>query len=550
MEAGIPVLVAEDESSTLEMLRHLLSGRGYEVLTAATGTQAWEIMQAENAPRLLLLDWQMPGMTGGELCRRLREDDRLRSCYVIILTGQDEHESMSDAFGAGADDYIAKPFDLDELFSRLAVGERMIRMQAELNENLRNLEAAKLQYHQLFDLESDALFLVEQSSGRIREVNVAAQRLYGYDREEFLAMTISDLSNEPEKTRQVLKDRVEYIPLRHHRKKSGQVFVVEVTVSYFSWQGLNVHLSAVRDISERLALEESLKNQNSHLESAQQELELTNLDLIRSYAELKETQSKILQQEKMVSIGQLAAGMAHEINNPVGFIISNLNSLKKYGERIKSFIEDGLAQADQPGLAELITRKKVEFKVDVILDDMDDLISESLDGANRVKRLVMDLKSFSRVDEVEYKHADINECVESTLNIVWNELKYKAKVVKTLADLPQIKCYPQQLNQVFMNLLVNAGQAIEKQGTITIITREVNGFIEVSVSDTGCGIPPEIRERIFEPFFTTKEVGKGTGLGLSITYDIVKKHGGEIIVESESGAGTTFTVRLPVVEGR
>jgi len=146
--------------------------------------------------------------------------------------------------------------------------------------------------------------------------------------------------------------------------------------------------------------------------------------------------------------------------------------------------------------------------------------------------------------------ADINECIESTLNIVWNELKYKAKVYKEYGELPMTKCFPQQLNQVFMNLLVNAAQAIEKQGEIRIRTWNGDGNIYVSISDTGSGIPEDKINRIFEPFFTTKPVGKGTGLGLSITYDIVKKHNGDIKVESEVGRGTTFTITIPVVEDR
>ncbi|OGW22673.1 MAG: hypothetical protein A2077_07770 [Nitrospirae bacterium GWC2_46_6] len=166
----------------------------------------------------------------------------------------------------------------------------------------------------------------------------------------------------------------------------------------------------------------------------------------------------------------------------------------------------------------------------------------------RIKKIVQDLKSFSRVDEAERKTANINEGIESTVNIVWNELKYKATVKKEYGDIPPIKCNAGQLNQVFMNILINAVHAIEEQGEIIIKTRHEDNNIFISISDTGSGIPADKINRIFEPFFTTKEVGKGTGLGLSIAYDIVKKHNGDIIVESEVGKGTTFTVRIPVVE--
>jgi two-component system NtrC family sensor kinase len=279
-------------------------------------------------------------------------------------------------------------------------------------------------------------------------------------------------------------------------------------------------------------------------------LEAKNMELENAYAELKETQAQILQREKMASIGQLAAGVAHEINNPMGFISSNLSTLGKYTNKLTEFINtqseiiESLKSAEASGS---LTELRKKLKLDYIFEDVHQLINESLDGAERVKKIVQNLKSFSRVDEADYKFADINECIESTLNIVWNELKYKATVTKEYGEVPQIRCYPQQINQVFMNLFINAVQAIEKQGEIKIKTWNGNGLVNISVSDTGSGIPEDKLNRIFEPFFTTKPVGHGTGLGLSITYDIVKKHKGEITVESEAGRGTTFTVKLPVI---
>src|SRR5659263_543538 len=181
-----------------------------------------------------------------------------------------------------------------------------------------------------------------------------------------------------------------------------------------------------------------------------------------------------------------------------------------------------------PELVESVRQQQASLKIDYIVKDLEDLVRESLEGAERVRSIVADLKSFSRVDESEYKQADLNECLRSTINIVWNEIKYKATLKKELGEIPQTRCYPQQMNQVFMNLLVNAAHAIEHQGVITVRSWEEDGYVCVTVADTGQGIPEANLNRIFEPFFTTKEVGKGTGLGLSITYDIVKKHNGEI----------------------
>ncbi|HMK43069.1 MAG TPA: PAS domain-containing protein [Dissulfurispiraceae bacterium] len=302
------------------------------------------------------------------------------------------------------------------------------------------------------------------------------------------------------------------------------------------------YIGSCYDVTDRKALEEQLHAEKRELEKA--------------YDELKALQSQLLQQEKMSSIGQLAAGVAHEINNPIGFIISNLGSLRKYAQRLTEFqrfqaaaLEQALSgEAAAGSLVERVSEQRKMMKIDYIEADIHTSIDESLEGAERVKRIVQDLKSFSRVDESESKMADINAGIESTLNIARNELKYKAKIVKELGDIPHIRCNPGQLNQVFMNMLVNAAQAMTRPGEILIRTWADSGNISVLIADTGDGISPDKLSRIFEPFFTTKEVGKGTGLGLSIAYDIIKKHGGHIDVESRVGEGTSFTITVPATE--
>ena len=264
---------------------------------------------------------------------------------------------------------------------------------------------------------------------------------------------------------------------------------------------------------------------------------------------LMQMQRQVVHQEKMASIGQLAAGVAHEINNPMGYISSNLSSLSKYADRLDEYIaalQGSLYECEgHPGLAELDLLRQ-RLKVDYIISDIRELVNESLDGAARVKRIVQDLKSFSRIDQSEGTPANLNDVLESTINIAWNELKYIAAIERNFSEIPSIVCHPQQLNQVFLNLLVNAAQAMEKQGVITLRTWNDDANLFVSVTDVGKGMPEEVRRRIFDPFFTTKDPGSGTGLGLSISADIVHKHGGEITVESEVGRGTTFTVSLPL----
>jgi two-component system NtrC family sensor kinase len=226
--------------------------------------------------------------------------------------------------------------------------------------------------------------------------------------------------------------------------------------------------------------------------------------------------------------------------------------IKEYRQLIAELNQTGTSQANLTAIQEKLGRIAVlekEMDLDFILEDIPSLIKESREGTERIKKIVIDLKDFAHPGEQKLQYADINKNLESTLNIVWNELKYKATVTKEYGELPQVRCYPQQLNQVFMNLLVNAAQAIEKQGEIRISTQALDGQVEIKISDSGSGIPKENLSKIFDPFFTTKEVGKGTGLGLNVAYNIIQKHNGTIDVESEVGSGTTFRIRIPVAVG-
>jgi len=299
----------------------------------------------------------------------------------------------------------------------------------------------------------------------------------------------------------------------------------------------------VQDLTEA---KEALQERALELE----ELNITLESRVREeVANNREKDKYLIQQDKMASIGQLAAGVAHEINNPMGFITSNIGTLKKYLDRLVEFIsvqDQALAAAGNGDLVDQIVGARKKLKVDRILDDGKQLIAESQDGADRVRRIVQDLKTFSRLDQPESSPVDLNECLETTINIAWNEIKYIATINREYGTIPPVSCFPQQINQVFLNILVNASQALEGQGVITIRTWSEGGDVFVTISDTGKGIAPEIINRVFEPFFTTKDVGKGTGLGLSISYDIIRKHNGDIRVESEQGVGTTFSIRLPL----
>jgi two-component system NtrC family sensor kinase len=265
---------------------------------------------------------------------------------------------------------------------------------------------------------------------------------------------------------------------------------------------------------------------------------------------LEQAQLQLMQSEKMASIGQLAAGVAHEINNPIGFVGSNLGTLAGYLQDIFSIVaayEAAVAAAGNDAAFEEARKLRQTLDYDYLKEDIAQLLAESKDGLARVRKIVQDLKGFSHVSDTVWEWADVHQGVDSTLNMVWNELKYHCTVKKDYGPLPKIHCLPSQLNQVFMNLLVNAGHAIEGKGEITIRTECVGDTaVRVSISDTGTGIAPAALAKVFDPFFTTKPVGKGTGLGLSLAWNIVQRHGGKIEVASEVGKGTTFTVTLPV----
>lgn len=306
-------------------------------------------------------------------------------------------------------------------------------------------------------------------------------------------------------------------------------------------------------VTERTA---EIKQANDRLMSEIKERKRVEAELREINQKLKEAQSQLLQSEKLASVGQLAAGVAHEINNPVGYIKSNLGTLKQYVEDLLRVVgvyesKEHLLEGDHDAMRQ-IRELKEQVEIEYLKDDLKDLLAESEEGVERVKQIVQDLKDFSHVDEAEWQWADIHKGLESTLNIVRNEIKYKCDVVKEYGELPSVECIPSQLNQVFTNLLVNASQAIPDHGVITVRT----GFYEdqsqvwIEIADTGQGICAEDLKRIFDPFFTTKPVGKGTGLGLSLSYGIVKSHNGRIEVKSTPGEGTAFRIWLPMTQSK
>jgi signal transduction histidine kinase len=298
----------------------------------------------------------------------------------------------------------------------------------------------------------------------------------------------------------------------------------------------------------------AMANHRMHVERENRihELSTLNATMQRMNTMLEDAQNQVIQSDKLASIGQIAAGVAHEINNPVGYVLSNVGTLESYVGTLFDLVDAYIDVEDRtpaplPKAFARVRELRGEIDVGFLREDIRSLLAESRDGLLRVKRIVQDLKDFSRGGAAEsWERVDLHAALDSTLNIVRNELKHKVRIDRRYGVVPEVECLPSRLNQVFLNLLVNAGHAIDGQGTITLTTDSNDHEAWLVVEDTGCGIPAEHLKRIFEPFFTTKPVGQGTGLGLSVSYSIVRKHGGRIEVESTVGKGTRFTVFLPL----
>ncbi len=421
-------------------------------------------------------------------------------------------------------------------------------LEADIEVRRKVEDALKEQLHftrELMEVLPNPLFY-KKVNGSYLGVNKAWESFFGRDRDVIIGKTVSDLyPMQPDVAKRHLEMDQELYSQGGSQSyevtlagpEGDMRHVVYYKATYTKSDGSIAGIvGTIVDISERKIAEANIRQRN---------LELNELN-----QKLQETKGQLLQSEKMASVGQLAAGVAHEINNPIGYVYSNLGTLDKYVKDIFSMIEVyeqvEAAITNAEALARLQIAKQ-KYELEFLKQDVTELMNESKDGITRVKKIVQDLKDFSHVDVSEEWHwTDLIKGINSTLNIVSNEIKYKAEVIKEYSEIPEVECLSSQVNQVFMNLLVNAAHAIEERGVITIRTGMQGDEVWVEISDTGKGIAPDNLKRIFDPFFTTKPIGKGTGLGLSLSYGIIQKHHGRIEVQSEVDKGTTFRVCLPL----
>jgi PAS domain S-box-containing protein len=391
----------------------------------------------------------------------------------------------------------------------------------------KQIEASEREFRSLFENANDSIFVIDNTTGRFSHVNPVLTELVGVPAAELYQMPFWEMIDPSDRERVIGYHRTRLeggaAPSRYTLKimsrKSPEPIICDLTIH--RTDDPRFTRGALRDISDQVRAEGKIR-------SYAKELELTN-------RELRETQAQLVQSEKMAALGNLVAGVAHEINTPVGSIHANADVSRRALELIHAALEpkDGEPSLDQA---------KIRRAIDILTEAN----TTTCTATERIVRIVKSLRNFARLDEAEVKTVDIHEGLESTLTLVYHEYKRHIEVIREYGDLPKIACYPNQINQVFMNILVNAIHAIPDKGTITIRTRSLGDKVQVIFTDTGKGIPEENLEKIFDPGFTTKGVGVGTGLGLSIVYKIVQAHRGKIAVESTVGTGTTFTLTLPV----
>jgi two-component system, NtrC family, sensor kinase len=546
------ILVVDDTPANVRILTDALVKHGYEICSAMSGERALEIVQ-DFVPDLILLDVMMPEMDGYTVCQRLKERPETHDIPVMFLSAIDNPSDKVRAFQVGGIDYITKPFHLDEVIARVSqqtdrrsLQKRLEQQNFRLHAEIQNYKQLEQRYRSIFDNAIDGMFQ-STPEGQFITANMSLARMYGYVSVEELCTSVGDIGDQL----YVHPDRRQEFMLAVQRDGEVSDFEAQVYCKNGTTLWISETVRSVKDAQNNLIFYEGTIKDITDRKRNTEILRLRSNELEETLTQLRHSQTKLLQQEKMSSLGQLVAGMAHEINNPVSFISGNLVYAEQYFEDlVRAFHEAGLE-----------TGEDIEF----VLKDLPVLLKSIRTGADRIRLIVQALKNFSRLDEAEEKQVDIHEGIESTLLLLSHRLdatpnRPKIKVIQDLGPLPKVHCFPGLLNQAFMNLMGNAIDALDanvanggyKQPKLELRTKLVDpNQIMIWISDNGSGMPTEVQERIFDPFFTTKAVGEGTGMGLAISYQvIVEKHGGQLECISVLGKGTEFVIMLPVSLGK
>ncbi len=558
LQDPIKILIVDDAEEQRLALKTILEDSGYEIYFAENAEKALDLYSSIPFP-LVISDIQMPDLSGIDLLqqiKRLNED-----VIFIILTAHSDPQKTMAALQFGAFDYLVKPVTKEQLILSIQNGLKkaynlttqktqhleLQRNMDEINETL-HFQKEALEREQertqgiiesahigflVLDAESDEIFLLNQKGRNFLKVIDSCRQAY-------LLRSYQEVF--PDKIVEILTKIVSRIQKEKRHIDFGQYEFSEECIYNFAGypiligENLSSIVIVVEDITEKNILEK-----------------------------------QILQSSRLADIGELAAVVGHEINNPIAFVISNMQSLDKYMQRISEFFEkfsnlqeflssihidertildayQGILNINDQiqSKAKEMQEIKEKAKLDTTLKNINDIIQENLQGLDRVKRIVQDLKNLSFMGEDNIEEADINKIIQDSIEMLWNQIRYKTEIVRRYNALPLIKCFPRQISQVFTNLIINASQAIEQKGVITIKTIYENQSIQIHISDNGNGMDEQTQKKLFTPFFTTKKIGKGTGLGLSISHKIIEKHKGKIQVKSEIGKGTTFSIFLPL----
>jgi len=578
------ILVVDDRPDNLRLLSRLLTDRGYKVRNTLTAQMALKAAAAV-APDLILLDVKLPDGDGYDVCTRLKTNPETSQVPIIFISGLGDVEDKVKAFSVGGADYIIKPFKSEEVIARVehqlkiqALQQQLAEQSTQLQQEVQDRRRAEEKYRSIFENAVEGIFQTTLD-GQYFNGNPALAKLCGYDSPAQFMEQVTDITQLYVDANQ----RTEFLDLL---AKNGSVSEFEVQIRRRDGSIIrvleDVHTvrdpdgdilyfqGTIQDITQRKQTEETLQQSEAQLRQQARELQA-------ALQELKKTQTRMIQNEKMSSLGQLVAGVAHEINNPISFIYGNVQHANTYTESLSNLLQLYQKNCPDPGVE--IQAEAQAMGVDFLLADLPKLLDSMKVGAERVKRIVSSLRTFSHMDETKTKVVDLHRGIDDTLVILSSRLGEQThrpaiEVVRNYGQVPPLRCYAGQLNQVFMNVVANAIDALESHwvGTergrkaageksanpaqvalknrprITIQTEKTTSdSITIRIANNGPSISVEDQARLFDPFFTTKPVGEGTGLGLAISYQIVvEKHQGQLSCRSIPEQHTEFVIELPL----
>ncbi|MEZ2226214.1 response regulator [Microcoleus sp.] len=550
------ILIVDDLIENLQLLSDVLFKLGYTVRSVTSGVMALKTIKVK-CPDVILLDIKMPQMDGYEVCKAIKSDENIRHIPVIFISALDDVFDKVKAFESGGIDYITKPFHIEEVVARLE-NQLIIQRQQRLLEKEINIrrEAEEVLYQSRALLAS----VLNSSLDGIAALQAVRNPVTG-EIDDFRCLVVNPvIARVFKRTREqiigklVLKKILHriapelfngFVNIVENGESLAKDFYYESVSSWFHFVAVKLgdgFAITIRDITARKQAEFQLQEQAESLKI--------------TLRELKRTQAKLIHSEKMSSIGNLVAGVAHEINNPVNFIHGNLSPATEYFQDLLNLVK--LYQQHLPDPPPEIQAEIKAINLDFLQEDLLKLLNSMQIGTERIQEIVLSLRNFSRHDEAEFKRVDIHQGIDNTLMLLQNRLKATLKnpeitVIKNYGELPLIECYSGQLNQVFINIINNAIDSVHAHFTgdipkIIIQTQVHNNHgISIKISDNGWGIAKELQSKLFDPFFTTKQVGEGTGLGLFICHQIVvDKHGGDLYCHSILGKGAEFVIEIPI----